>query len=187
MTRWPLSWSECLEETQQKLRLNVKRLKSNGRRRTKERKGGWAERKETKQSWTHEVDRRLGTSLSGVEESGLPIYSVHLYECFACISVCVPRMRLMPEEARVDTGSSGTGFRDGCEPPCGLFKSNSQPLLTTEPSPQLLSPGFDREVTGIVWNEVSVSRRQLWKLWKCRAVSAQRAEKSRCVAFRRIL
>lgn len=74
---------------------------------------------------------------------------------FICMSVlpaflCVPRMCLMPEEARVDTGSSGTGFRDGCEPPCGLFKSNNQPPLTTGPSPQLLSPGFDREVTGIV-------------------------------------
>lgn len=78
-----------------------------------------------------------------------PIYSVHLYECLPAF-LCVPHMCLMAEEARVDTGSSGTGFRAGCEPPCRLFKSNSQPLLTTEPSPQLLSPGFDREVTGIV-------------------------------------
>jgi hypothetical protein len=47
------------KRAQQKLKPDVKTLKNNRRKRAKEMKREWAERKEAKQRWTREVQRKV--------------------------------------------------------------------------------------------------------------------------------
>jgi hypothetical protein len=67
----------------------------------------------------------------------------YLYECFVLYMSLYHMLCLVPKEVREGVGSSGTGVKDGCGPPCECWKMPRNPLqeqmlLPVEPSPQPL-------------------------------------------------
>lgn len=129
-----LSGVDVCEKAQQKLRPGVKRL------------GKWKEKSKRdgeRIGGEEEEASRVGLSegrfqvslcsrllafhwpLSGLVEScPSPVYLIYSHECFACISDRVPRICLVPEEARNGHWVVWTGVRDGRKLPCGCWQLN---------------------------------------------------------------
>lgn len=78
--------------------------------------------------------------------------NVFFPECIGAHYVCA----WYPRRSEEGTGCPGTGLMDSCEPPCGCWESNLDPLqqqvlLTTEPSvrPPRLSILYMRKVSAL--------------------------------------